>query len=100
MPPRRRAQPLSPDHAAFGLAVEELRLEGGLTQEQLAERMGTTFNRVGELERGATDSRLSTLLRVARALDLELVDVAGRFRQILEGRGRARGGEGPSQPGP
>jgi transcriptional regulator with XRE-family HTH domain len=54
-----------------------------LTQEGLAERVGTEFNRIGELERGATDARFSTLLRVARGLDVELDEIAGRFERIL-----------------
>lgn len=83
MPPRRRAKPRSADHAALGQAVEELRREAGLTQEGLAERVGTEFNRIGELERGAIDSRFSTLLRVARGLDVGLDEIAGRFERIL-----------------
>jgi transcriptional regulator with XRE-family HTH domain len=83
MPPPRRAQPRSADHAALGQAVEELRREAGLTQEGLAERIGTEFNRIGELERGAVDSRFSTLLRVARGLNVELDAIGARFEQIL-----------------
>lgn len=86
MPPRRRAKPRSIDHAALGQAVEELRREAGLTQEGLAERVGTEFNRIGELERGAIDSRFSTLLRLARGLDVELDEIAGRFERILRER--------------
>jgi transcriptional regulator with XRE-family HTH domain len=83
MPPRRKARPRSADHAALGQAVEELRREAGLTQEGLAERAGTEFNRIGELERGAIDSRFSTLLRVARGLDVKLDDIGARFERIL-----------------
>ena len=88
MPPRRKAKPRSADHAALGQAIEELRREAGLTQEGLAERVGTEFNRIGELERGAVDSRFSTLLRVARGLDVELDEISARFERILR--------EGPS----
>jgi transcriptional regulator with XRE-family HTH domain len=83
MPPRRRAKPRSVDHAALGQAIEELRREASLTQEGLAERVGTEFNRIGELERGAIDSRFSTLLRVARGLDVELDEIGARFERIL-----------------
>jgi transcriptional regulator with XRE-family HTH domain len=83
MPPPRRVKPRSAAHAALGQAIEELRREAGLTQEGLAERVGTEFNRIGELERGATDARFSTLLRVARGLDVQLDEVAGRFERIL-----------------
>jgi transcriptional regulator with XRE-family HTH domain len=83
MPPPRRRKPRSANHAALGQAVEELRREAGLTQEGLAERVGTEFNRIGELERGAIDSRFSTLLRVARGLDVEFDEIGSRFERIL-----------------
>jgi transcriptional regulator with XRE-family HTH domain len=83
MPPRRKAKPRSADHAALGQAIEELRREAGLTQEGLAERVGTEFNRIGELERGAIDSRFSTLLRLARGLGVELDEIGARFERIL-----------------
>jgi transcriptional regulator with XRE-family HTH domain len=83
VPPCRRAKPHSPDHAALGRAIEELRREANLIQEGLAERVGTEFNRIGELERGAIDSRFSTLLRVARGLEVELEEIGARFERIL-----------------
>lgn len=83
MPPRRKAKPRSADHAALGQAIEELRHEAGLTQEGLAERVGTEFNRIGEMERGAIDSRFSTLLRVTRGLEVELEEIGARFERIL-----------------
>jgi transcriptional regulator with XRE-family HTH domain len=88
MPPPRRVKPRSAAHAALGRAVEELRHEAGLTQEALAERVGTEFNRIGELERGTTDSRFSTLLRVARGLDVQLDEIAARFERNLGGAGK------------
>jgi transcriptional regulator with XRE-family HTH domain len=96
MPPRRQVKPRSAAHAALGEAIEELRRAAGLTQEGLAERVGTEFNRIGELERGATDARFSTLVRVARGLDVELDEIAGRFERILreesKGKRSPRGG--------
>ena len=82
MPPRRQAKPRSPDHAALGRAVEELRREAGLTQEQLAERFHTEFPRVGTLERGVSNPTFSSLLRVARGLDIELSVLIERFERI------------------
>ena len=83
MPPRRRLKPRSAAHGALGHAIEELRHEAGLTQEGLAERVGTEFNRIGELERGATDCRFSTLLRVAQGLDIGLDEIVSRFDRFL-----------------
>lgn len=90
MPPRRRAKPRSPDHAALGQAIEELRREAHLTQEGLAERVGTEFNRIGELERGAIDSRFSTLLRLARGLDVPLDEIGARFERILREKSKGK----------
>ncbi len=83
MPRPRQVKPRTAAHAALGGAIEELRRGAGLTQEGLAERIGTEFNRIGELERGATDPRFSTLLRVARGLDVELDEIARRFESRL-----------------
>lgn len=83
MAPRRKVKPLSVEHAAFGQAVKELRHESDLTQEELAERMGTTFTRVGLLERGATDPRFTTQRRLARGLGVTLGKLIERFETIL-----------------
>lgn len=40
-----------------------------LTQEAVAERMGTTQSAISELEAGGTDPRLSTLQRYGRAVE-------------------------------
>lgn len=61
-----------------------MRREAGLTQEGLAERVGTESNRIGELERGATDCRFSTLLRVAQGLDVQLDEITARFERIMK----------------
>jgi transcriptional regulator with XRE-family HTH domain len=47
----------------------ELRLEQGLSQTEVAARMGTSQSAVARLERGGADLRLSTLQRYAAALD-------------------------------
>ena len=78
MPPRRQAKPRSPDHAALGRAVEELRLEAGLTQEQLADRFESDFPSVGGIERGTSNPTFSSLLRVARALEVDLSELFKR----------------------
>lgn len=82
MPPRRQVKPRSPDHAALGQAVEELRREAKLTQEDLADRMNTESSTVGKLERGVANPTLVSLLRVAQGLDVELSEVFARFERI------------------
>jgi transcriptional regulator with XRE-family HTH domain len=72
MPPRRRAKPRSPDHAALGSAVQTLREEAGLTQEELAARFDSDFPTVGSLERGTANPTYSSLLRLAGGLEIDL----------------------------
>ena len=56
----------------IGEEVRRLRTERGLSQRELAERMGVTQSVVARLEAGGVEPRLSTLDRVAQALNVEL----------------------------
>jgi transcriptional regulator with XRE-family HTH domain len=55
------------DSAAIAGAVRQARLDAGLTQAALAERIGTTQSVVSRWERGADEPRLSTLARILGA---------------------------------
>lgn len=48
----------------LGVMLQELRKEKGLTQEELAEKCGTTKNYISRIENDASDIRLSTLIRI------------------------------------
>ncbi|MDP4239013.1 MAG: helix-turn-helix transcriptional regulator [Bacteroidota bacterium] len=50
----------------LGAMLQELRKEKGLTQEQLAEKCGTTKTYISRIENDASDIRLSTLMRIIR----------------------------------
>jgi DNA-binding XRE family transcriptional regulator len=50
----------------LGVMLQELRKEQGLTQEQLAEKCGTTKTYISRIENNASDIRLSTLMRIFR----------------------------------
>lgn len=50
----------------LGVMIQELRKEKGLTQEQLAEKCGTTKTYISRIENNASDIRLSTLMRIVR----------------------------------
>ncbi len=58
------------DAAAFCLAetLKEERLRAGLTQQQLAERIGTRKTYISRLENGKSDVQLSTLFRIFEGL--------------------------------
>ena len=53
--------------------VTRLRIMRGLTQERLAELVGTKQSSISRLESGQTEPRLSFLRRVVEALDGQLV---------------------------
>src|SRR5215475_12917629 len=63
-----------------GQLIREARLRAGLTQQQLAERLGRPLGQVNRWERDGAEPGLSTLLRILRAcgfdLALELVPFA------------------------
>lgn len=82
MPPRRRKEPRSPEHAALGEAVRTLRSEVGLSQEQLAEGAGTDLTQVGGIERGVRNPSYTTLLRLADALRTEVGELTGLADRI------------------
>jgi DNA-binding XRE family transcriptional regulator len=50
----------------LGVMLQELRKEQWLTQEQLAEKCGTTKTYISRIENNASDIRLSTLMRIIR----------------------------------
>lgn len=59
---------------ALGQLIYDLRSEAGLSQRELAERMGTTQSVISRLEEGGgARNRIDTLARVATALDRHLV---------------------------
>lgn len=59
---------------ALGQLIYDMRTEAGLSQRELAERMGTTQSVISRLEEGGgARNRLDTLARVAVALDRHLV---------------------------
>lgn len=53
--------------------VAERRKELGLSQAELAELVATTQSAIARLESGGRPPRIDTLLRIANALDCELV---------------------------
>ena len=63
------------DTEAFCLAqtLKEERLRAGLTQEQLAEKIGTKKTYISRLENGKADIQLNTLFRIFEGLGRRVV---------------------------
>jgi ribosome-binding protein aMBF1 (putative translation factor) len=56
----------------FGVLARTLRKAAGLTQKELAARMGTTASAIARLEAGGTSPTFATLERLAAALGVQL----------------------------
>jgi transcriptional regulator with XRE-family HTH domain len=65
----------TPSYAVKQLAqtLRDARIARGLTQRELAAHAGLGQNRLALIETGEVDLRTSTLVQLARALDLELI---------------------------
>ena len=50
----------------IGVLIQEARKSKNLTQQQLADKVGTTKNYISRIENNASDIRLSTLMRIIR----------------------------------
>ena len=58
----------------LGQLIYDLRTEAGLSQRELADKMGTTQSVISRLEEGGgAKNRIDTLARVATALDRHLI---------------------------
>jgi transcriptional regulator with XRE-family HTH domain len=59
--------------AAIADQVAERRLALGMSQQELARAVGTTQSAIARLETGGRPPRIDTLLRIAAALDCDLI---------------------------
>lgn len=48
----------------LGVMLQELRIKNNMTQQELADKCGTTKNYISRIENDASDIRLSTLMRI------------------------------------
>jgi transcriptional regulator with XRE-family HTH domain len=72
----------SPQLDAFGRTLRKARRDRDLSQEALADRAGLSAKHVGEIERANKDPRMTTVLRLAGALELR----AGELFQLYDDR--------------
>ena len=75
--------------------VAAARLRSGLTQAQLAEASGVTDETISRIERGRYEPAVSTLFRLAEALDISLDRLAGEPARDGGGARRAPAGVSP-----
>ncbi len=70
--PRRVEFEAGCDAFILGECLKEERLKAGLTQEQLAERIGTKKSYISRIENGRADIQVSTLFKIFGGLGKRL----------------------------
>jgi transcriptional regulator with XRE-family HTH domain len=73
---------IQPEGAIFGRRLRELRLKRRMTQEDLARAAGTAGPYVSDMERGLKVPSLTTILRLARALQCKPTELVRVFDDV------------------
>ena len=66
-------------HAAIGRQIRDLRKARGLTLKQMARRTNLSVSLLSQIERAESSASVSSLFKVATALDVRLTDLFGGF---------------------
>ena len=66
---------VDPELRDLGVRLRALRLEAGLSQEDLADRSGLHRNYIGGIERGERNVGIKAILAICRALNRSPADV-------------------------
>ena len=74
--------------AVFGEVVRELRLERGLTQDQLAEEAKTERSHISALERAEKGPSLATIFTIAPALGMSASELITQIEHRIASKKR------------
>lgn len=78
----------------LGRRIRVLRAASNLSQAQLAERVGVSFQQIQKYESGRSELSISRLLSIARALDVSAEEIIGFYpSSVRDGRKKRRPGE-------
>jgi transcriptional regulator with XRE-family HTH domain len=72
----------------FGKVLRDLRLERGLTQDQLAELADTERSHISSLERAEKGPSLSTILRLGPALGMSAGELVALVERAISAKRR------------
>lgn len=72
--------------AAFGKVLRQLRMEAGLTQEQLGLEADLRRTYVSILELGQQQPTLTTIVKLAKALDHSATEIMGKVEAEMASR--------------
>lgn len=72
-------------------SIKDARYAKALTQKELGQRVGLPQSHISKIEKGDVDLQLSSLVEIARALDLEVKLVPRKALPAVEGAVKAHG---------
>jgi DNA-binding XRE family transcriptional regulator len=76
-------QAKSPEHVALGRAIHQLRLDAGVSQEELARSAAMHRTYIGGIERGERNVSFANLLKIADALGERPSMLLARYERLL-----------------
>lgn len=59
----------------LGEKIQRVRKNKGITQEELADRVGVQMTTISNIERGATDTSVYTIFKIALALKIHIKEL-------------------------
>ncbi|MDO4434607.1 MAG: helix-turn-helix transcriptional regulator [Alysiella sp.] len=81
---KQRTSLYSPEMAWLRRTFVSRRLELGLSQKMLSERMGVILSYIGKVETGERRLDITEFIRYCEALELEPADVLNDLRQQMQ----------------
>ena len=69
-----------PELVSLGIAIKDLRLKAGLSQEAFADELGIDRSYVGGIERGEHNVALVNLLKIATTLNMTLAQLVHKAK--------------------
>ena len=85
-PEYRRAHAAKESYREIAWLLSRYRVEHGITQEELARRVGTSYSQISRIESGRQRTSVETLVRISHALGLKMVvgyEEASGARQVV-----------------
>ena len=59
----------------IGEKIRKIRKENGLTQKQLGEKLGVSYQMIAQYENGKRNPKINTVISIASALNVEMFDL-------------------------
>ena len=63
-------------YVKIGLRIRELRISQNISIQELSDKLDIEYNNLIRIEKGRTNSTLSTLYKISQALNVKLMNIA------------------------